>query len=193
MSEDHRKNLSEDSSPSSPGSPAPESGMSRRGAIGWILGAGSAVIGVLLAIPLVRMAFYPLFANSGANAWTDAGAMSGYDSLQTPARRLIQIETTDGWQRSLSKKVVYVTKAPNGKVRVLSAVRPHLGCEISWNAEKDEFLCPCHGSIFSPDGARIAGPTPRAMDSLPARIANGRLMVRYEYFSNLAPTKEVIS
>src|SRR5487761_383583 len=84
MSEDHRKDLSEEASTPSPGSPAPGSGMSRRGAIGWILGAGSAVIGVLLAIPLVRMAFYPLFANSGANAWSDAGSMSDYDSLQTP-------------------------------------------------------------------------------------------------------------
>jgi len=193
VSKDHRKDLSENSSSLTSSSSAPGSGMSRRRAIGWILGAGSAVVGVLLAIPLVRMAFYPLFANSGANAWTDAGSLNSYDSLQTPVRRLIQIETTDGWQQSLSKKVVYVTKSPDGKIRVLSAVCPHLGCEISWNAEKDQFLCPCHGSVFSPDGARIAGPTPRAMDSLPARIANGRLMVRYEYFRNLAPTKEVIS
>lgn len=193
MSEDNLEGHPGDLPHSPPSASEPAEEMSRRRAIGWILGAGSAVIGVLLAIPLVRMAFYPLFAKSNESEWADAGPVSNYSSLQTPTRRVIQIQTIDGWQQSFSGKVVYVTKAPDGKVLVLSAVCPHLGCEIFWSAEKDHFLCPCHGSIFSPDGARIAGPTPRNMDSLPARVENGRLMVRYEYFRNLAPVKEVVS
>ena len=192
MSEDHLNGLSADLSPSSTGAPVPDGGMSRRRAFGWIFGVGSAVVGVLLAIPLVRMAVYPVFSKSGENEWTDAGSASSYGSLQTPVRRVIQIRTADGWQHSISEKVVYITKSPDGKLVVFSAVCPHLGCEISWSPQKDEFLCPCHGSIFAPGGARIAGPSPRGMDSLPARVANGRLMIRYEYFRNLAPDKEVI-
>jgi hypothetical protein len=46
--------------------------------------------------------------------------------------------------------------------------------------------------VFSPDGARVSGPTPRGMDSLESEIQNGRLMVRYRYFRQLIPTKEIV-
>ncbi len=189
MSEDNGINGSGDL-PRSSAPPPPEIG--RRRVIGWMLGLGGAAVAGLLSVPLIRMAFYPLFAQSSQSEWTDAGPVSAYESLQTPVRCMLKIEATDGWQQNVSEKVVYVTKSPDGSVTVLSAVCPHLGCEVSWHNEKNEFLCPCHGSVFSPDGARIAGPAPRAMDSLPERVLNGRLMVRYEYFRNLLTRKEVV-
>ena len=42
------------------------------------------------------------------------------------------------------------------------------------------------------DGSRLGGPAPRAMDSLQTQVQNGHLMVRYQYFRQLIPTKEVI-
>jgi hypothetical protein len=76
--------------------------------------------------------------------------------------------------------------------RVLSSICPHLGCTVQWRAEKDRFICPCHGGTYAPDGARLAGPPNRGMDELPTRIQNGRLAVRFEYFKQLAATKEVL-
>ncbi|MGH9357164.1 MAG: ubiquinol-cytochrome c reductase iron-sulfur subunit, partial [Terriglobia bacterium] len=119
--------------------------ISRRRTLGWLFGAGGAVVAGLLSIPLIRMAFYPLFAKSGTEAWSNVGSVSGYASLHTPARRVIQIQTTDGWQRSTSEKIVYVTKNAEGSLVALSAVCPHLGCEISWSDKTDQFFCPCHG------------------------------------------------
>ncbi len=107
-------------------------------------------------------------------------------------KRFITIERRDGWQRAVSEKSVYVTKETEGRLRVLSSVCPHLGCTIAWNETKDEFMCPCHGGVFAADGSRVAGPPPRAMDSLESKIQDGRLMVRYQYFRQLVPTKEVI-
>ena len=34
----------------------------------------------------------------------------------------------------------------------------HLGCTVPWNAGSSEFVCPCHGSVYDPNGVRIAGP-----------------------------------
>jgi len=164
----------------------------RRRFVGWLLGIVGAVVGVLLCIPLVRMALYPLFAKSGRAGWSDLGDANQYASLAAPERRVIQIQNIDGWRQTISEKVVYVTKGPNGKLRVLTAVCPHLGCEVAWDASLNKFKCPCHGGTFAPDGKYISGPPPRGMDTLPVDIQNGRLMVRYEYFRNLVPNKEVI-
>ena len=40
----------------------------------------------------------------------------------------------------------------------------HLGCTVPWNAGRSEFICPCHGSVYNPNGVRIAGPAPRPLD-----------------------------
>lgn len=40
----------------------------------------------------------------------------------------------------------------------ISAVCTHLGCIVQ--RDPGGFVCPCHGSVFDPDGAVIGGPAP---------------------------------
>ncbi len=175
--------------PSAP--PAPRDA-SRRRFIGWLLGIVGAVVAVLLCIPLVRLVLYPLFAKTGEAGWSDLGPAEQYHSLAVPLRRVVKIQDIDGWRQTISQHVVYVTEGPQGNLRVLTAVCPHLGCEVAWNPQLNEFKCPCHGGTFKASGKYISGPPPRGMDTLPIMVRNGRLMVRYEYFRNLVPEKEVI-
>ena len=62
---------------------------------------------------------------------------------------------------------------------------------MTWSADRGDFFCPCHGSVFAPDGTRVSGPTPRSMDSLESTLQDGQLKVRYQYFRQLLPNKEV--
>ncbi len=39
-----------------------------------------------------------------------------------------------------------------------------LGCLISWDDSKDQFICPCHQGVFDRNGKNIAGPPPRPLD-----------------------------
>ena len=41
---------------------------------------------------------------------------------------------------------------------------PHLGCTVPWAEGSHQFRCPCHGSIYDYDGAKVGGPTPRGLD-----------------------------
>lgn len=179
-----------------PGEVEPGSVMSRRRAVGWILGVGGTAVGALLAIPLIRSALYPIFARSRAGTWSNVGSENQYASASTPMRKVLKIVESAGWQKVTSSKVVYVTKGSRrgslGGIEVLTAVCPHLGCEVQWEDGKKIFYCPCHGSKFAPDGKYLGGPAPRSMDTLPIRVADGQLMVHYEYFRNLVPQKEVI-
>ena len=40
----------------------------------------------------------------------------------------------------------------------MSAVCTHLGCTV--NLAGKGFHCPCHGSVFNPNGAVVSGPAP---------------------------------
>jgi len=39
-----------------------------------------------------------------------------------------------------------------------------LGCLVSWNKEREQFICPCHQGTFDKSGRNIAGPPPRPLD-----------------------------
>lgn len=53
----------------------------------------------------------------------------------------------------------------------------HLGCRQNWNAEKQRFQCPCHGSEFDPVGNVLRGPASRPVPRLYVS-AEGDEMVR---------------
>lgn len=165
----------------------------RRSFLGVLIGVGTVGVGALLSIPLVRFALHPILAKTTETAWSDLGAADEFASLAMPMKRLIKVEQRDGWRKVISEKSVYVTKSADGQVRVLSSVCPHLGCSITWNDARTQFVCPCHVGVFAPDGALITGPPPRAMDELETKVEDGRLKVRYQYFRQLMPTKEVIA
>ena len=106
--------------------------------------------------------------------------------------RTIEIEQIDGWRKALSQKAVYVTKDHSGKLLVLTSICPHLGCTVPWKKERNQFVCPCHGGTFLPDGTRVSGPSLRGMDALDTSVQDGQLFVRFQYFRQLVSSREVI-
>jgi len=66
-----------------------------------------------------------------------------------------------------------VVKKQDGSLAALSAVCPHLGCIVQWEADRQDFLCPCHAGYFTADGAVISGPPPRALTKIPFTVING--------------------
>jgi cytochrome b6-f complex iron-sulfur subunit len=39
----------------------------------------------------------------------------------------------------------------------------HLGCTVAWQAEQNQFVCPCHGSRYDAEGRVTHGPAPRSL------------------------------
>ena len=165
---------------------------SRRSYVGWLIGLCTAGVSAVLALPLVRFLIYPLTAKTTETKWSDVGAAGDFTSLTAPVQRSVIVEQLDGWRKTVSEKIVYVTKDGSGQLQVLSAICPHLGCSVQWTGAKKEFGCPCHGATFSTDGKCTGGPSPRGMDSLESAVQSDRLVVHYRYFRQLVPDKQVI-
>lgn len=167
----------------------------RRSFFLWLIAVGTAAMGALLSIPLVRYVLYPVFATTTSRSWSNLGTISDYASLTAPDRKDIEIKQIDGWRESIAKKPVYVVKGKRkpsiDDTEVLTAVCPHLGCDVPWIPSQNKFHCPCHGSEFAPDGALLRGPATRGMDTLPIKVENGKLKTLYEYFQALLSYKKV--
>jgi menaquinol-cytochrome c reductase iron-sulfur subunit len=165
----------------------------RRSFLGALFGLGSAFVGGLLGVPLVRFALFPLLRRTTEVKRSPVGTLNEFSTLTEPVMRTIQIEQVDGWRKAISEKAVYITRDQQGQLCVLSSICPHLGCTVPWNKEKNEFICPCHGATYTPDGTRISGPSLRGMDTLETSVQDGQLLVRFQYFRQLVADKEVIA
>jgi glycine/D-amino acid oxidase-like deaminating enzyme/nitrite reductase/ring-hydroxylating ferredoxin subunit len=61
---------------------------------------------------------------------------------------------------------IAVYKDEQGTVHSFSAVCPHMGCVVQWNAEERSFDCPCHGSRFTKEGEVINGPATACLEKV---------------------------
>ena len=163
---------------------------SRRSFLGVLLGFASLVVGALLAIPVVRYLISPLTARAKAVSWSTAGALAEATASKGPLSRTLQLKESDGWQETESSPGVYLIKK-GSTVQALSAICPHLGCIVPWNAARNEFVCPCHGGVFGPDGSYRSGPPRRGMDTLETKVTNGQVTVKYQTFRLDVANKQV--
>ena len=93
----------------------------------------------------------------------------------------------DAWNKSTAAPVgaVYLRRTRDGQLHALNVVCPHAGCFIDFLPARDGFLCPCHNSSFTIDGAirDRSSPAPRGMDSLPVEVRNGNeIWVTFQNF-----------
>jgi Rieske Fe-S protein len=72
----------------------------------------------------------------------------------------------------------YALQPDPGTFLAFSAVCTHLGCTVGYQAANDEFVCPCHGSIYNAaTGAVIRGPAPLPLPKISIVDAKGELYV----------------
>jgi menaquinol-cytochrome c reductase iron-sulfur subunit len=157
----------------------------RRGFLNFVTSALLALLGLCLALPAIAYFCSPLWRKRGAAAseegFSDAGAVA---DLPVGKWQLVTVEVVrqDGWEKSRTRRSVWVRRSAEGEVGVLSPICPHLGCPVHWDTEHGNFLCPCHKGVFDATGRLVGGPPPRGMDGLDSEVRAGRLLVRWQDF-----------
>lgn len=68
-------------------------------------------------------------------------------------------------RRGVQKIALY--RDSEGALHERSAVCPHLGCVVTWNALEKSWDCPCHGSRFQADGTVVNGPSAESLAPAP--------------------------
>lgn len=177
-------------------SPGLELDSSRRGFLGAAIGALGLGMAAGVAVPGARMLGYPLWSETtaGSDQVVPAGPLTLFEG-DAPVKVELRADTTDAWNRRVQVKIgsAWVLRV-DGELTALSTVCPHLGCGIDFVAEEQKFLCACHDSWFSLDGAVEEGPSPRGMDSLEVQVDEGSklLQIRHQRFKQGVETKEPV-
>jgi menaquinol-cytochrome c reductase iron-sulfur subunit len=108
------------------------------------------------------------------NSWADAGEVSGLRQ-GVPQEIVFDKVLVDGWETKSEKTSAWVILGADGRVAAFSPQCTHLGCPYHWEAERKQFVCPCHGSCFDAKGSVIAGPALRPLDRYEMKMEGSRL------------------
>lgn len=131
-----------------------------------------------VAIPAARYLLVPARAGR-EEEWTEAGDVSQLAS-GSPVELVFRRIRSDGWRVVSEKSTVWVVRTSENEFVAFAPQCPHLGCAFHWDEKHRHFLCPCHTSAFSLDGAVLSGPSARGLDRYPARLEQNRLLVGSE-------------
>jgi len=126
------------------------------------------VLGVLALAELIGVVaayLWPRKENVEENAFGGiftAGAVESFDPGSVTAFRTGQF---------------YLARLADGGFLAMSRKCTHLGCTVAWETEGQQFVCPCHASVYDIRGAVRRSPAPRALDYFPVIIENDVLKV----------------
>lgn len=165
-----------------------EASVSRRGFLGWAVGLTAGFAALVGGIPVVG-AFFGTSGPAGQGTeFVQVAELSALPVGEPTGITFVQ-QGQDAYVHEILPHSIWVLKNSETDVTVFSPVCPHLGCQVVWSKDKKQFICPCHNSTFSAQGAVLGGPAPRPLDTLPTRIEQGMLLVSWVNYQPGLSTK----
>jgi menaquinol-cytochrome c reductase iron-sulfur subunit len=132
-------------------------------------------IATALALPAASYLLLPPKVRK-ADEWIEIGDIAKL-TPNDPVEMTYRRNRTDGWKIISEKSTAWVVKGADNKVVAFGPQCTHLGCAYHWEDGKNEFLCPCHNSLFSVDGKVVSGPAPRPLDRYRTKVQGNKLLL----------------
>ena len=138
--------------------PYENSSLSRRQLLNFLTGATVAATAGSALYPIAQFLVPP-------REVTEGGGILAKDKLGNPipaSQILTEPPGTRALIAGLASEPTYLTIQMDGSVSPMGIVDncTHLGCTFPWNPSDQQFQCPCHGSLYAPDGSVVRGPAP---------------------------------
>jgi menaquinol-cytochrome c reductase iron-sulfur subunit len=129
----------------------------------------------------------PLNRKSKAGDLVRITQMEALPTDGTPRKFTVTASMTDAWNKFPRTPIgaVYLRRTGEKKIEALNVVCPHAGCFVDYLPGKQEYLCPCHRSTFTLNGAirDPHSPSPRGMDALEVELRNdNEIWVKFQNF-----------
>jgi menaquinol-cytochrome c reductase iron-sulfur subunit len=154
-------------------------GMTRRALLMKIAIFFNGMIGLILAVPIVRYLLSPVVREKKGvyDAWVVLGNLEQFPSGQTrlATYRNPVVSPTDGATADIA---CWVRNVDGQNFQVFAINCAHLGCPVRWFPQSNLFMCPCHGGVYYQDGARASGPPERGLFEYHYKIDGGKLLIK---------------
>jgi Rieske Fe-S protein len=162
----------------------------------WVmLKAGIALnglVGVALAVPIVRYLFAPWKKDASYDSWISLGALDLFPVGET---RLANYKnpSANPWDGQTDNVACYVRREGASAFKVFAINCAHLGCPVRWFPQSQLFMCPCHGGVYYADGSRASGPPERGLFTYNWQIVAGELQIDAGQMPTLSNTAKLVN
>jgi menaquinol-cytochrome c reductase iron-sulfur subunit len=147
----------------------------RRGFYSVVINLFGGLIAGIIAIPAAAY----LLLKPKSSGEDDMVEIADVGTLEVgKPKEVIYFRTrVDGWKSIKEKTTAWVVKNSDNEVVAFDPICTHLGCAYHWENAQNEFVCPCHTSVFGLDGKVMSGPAPRPLDRFVTKIEGGKLLI----------------
>ena len=156
-----------------------ENGMSRRMMLVKLGIFLNAIVGSVLAVPIVRFLFSPVTREKklAYESWLSLGGLEQFPAGQT---RLATYRNpvVNSWDGKTADIACWVRNVDDQTFQVFAINCAHLGCPVRWFPQSSLFLCPCHGGAYYQDGSRASGPPERGLFQYNHKIEDGKIFIK---------------
>jgi menaquinol-cytochrome c reductase iron-sulfur subunit len=137
------------------------------------------IVGVILAVPIVRYLISPVARErkAGYESWIPLGSLKQFPPGETrlATYRNPVVSSSDGDTANIA---CWVRNVDGQTFQVFAINCAHLGCPVRWFPQSSLFMCPCHGGAYYQDGSRASGPPERGLFEYEYRIESGKLLIK---------------
>jgi len=150
-----------------------EEGLSRRGFFTKLAIAFNGVVGIALAVPIVKYLFSSITLGRADSylSWVSLGKVNDFPEGETRLATFKNpyVMPTDG---KTVGTACWVRRIAGDHFQVFAVNCAHLGCPVRWFPQSGLFMCPCHGGAYYRDGSRASGPPERGLFEYPYKVEN---------------------
>lgn len=166
--------------------------VSRRWLLLKIGAAFNAVVGVAVAIPVVKYLMSPIKPDDAYKSWVSLGSVESFPVGET---RLTKFTNPVGraWDGETDGVACWVRRIAAKEFQVFAINCAHLGCPVRWFPQSQLFMCPCHGGAYYADGSRASGPPERGLFTYDMKIVEGNLQINAGQMPTLANSAKLVN
>jgi Rieske Fe-S protein len=151
----------------------------------------NAVVGVAVAVPVVKYLLSPAKPDDAYKSWVSLGSVDAFPVGETRLAKFTNPVSQD-WDGDTDRVACWVRHISQQEFQVFAINCAHLGCPVRWFPQAQLFMCPCHGGAYYADGSRASGPPERGLFTYDAKIVNGELQINAGQMPTLSNTAKLV-
>jgi Rieske Fe-S protein len=151
----------------------------------------NAVVGVAVAVPVVKYLLSPVKSDAAYKSWVSLGSVATFPIGETRLAKFTNPVSRD-WDGETDRVACWVRRISEREFQVFAINCAHLGCPVRWFPQSGLFMCPCHGGAYYADGSRASGPPERGLFTYDAKIVDGALQINAGQMPTLSNTAKLV-
>ncbi len=151
----------------------------------------NAVVGVAVAVPVVKYLLSPVKPDDAYKSWVSLGSVETFPVGETRLAKFTNPVSRE-WDGETDRVACWVRRISQKEFQVFAINCAHLGCPVRWFPQSQLFMCPCHGGAYYSDGSRASGPPERGLFTYDTKIVDGKLQINAGQMPTLSNTAKLV-